>query len=103
MRNSEKLKARSRSVYKADPSKKKAAAAALYKLHTEKKIESSKAIIVPIRPRRKPIILPIRQRGIQLLIEQMQKNENLQQKLLTLQTLSLNVLPLELLIDPSLN
>ena len=32
VRNSEKLKARSRSVYKADPSKKKAAAAALYKL-----------------------------------------------------------------------
>ena len=39
MHNSEKLKARSRSVYKADPSK-KAAAAALYKLQPDKKMES---------------------------------------------------------------
>ena len=30
-------------MYKADPGKKKAAAAALYKLHPKKKIESSKA------------------------------------------------------------
>ena len=37
------LKARSRSVYKADPSKKAAAAAALYKLQPGKKMESSKA------------------------------------------------------------
>ena len=39
---------------------------------------------------------------MELLIEQIQKNEKLQQRLLTLQTLSLNVLPLEVFIDPSL-
>ena len=70
-----------------------------------KRLSLVRPIIVPIRPRRKPIILPVRQRGIlliELLIEQMQKNEKLQQRLVTLQTLSLNVLPLELFIDPSL-
>ena len=75
LRNSERLKARSRSVYMADPSKKKAAVAALYNLQPKKKIGwSIRPIIVPIRPRGKPIVLPI--------------------------TVSLNVLPLELFMDP---
>ena len=59
LRNSERLKARSRSVYKADPSKKKAAVAALYNLQPKKKIESNKAYYCSIKPRRNPIVLPI--------------------------------------------
>ena len=80
--NSEKLKARNRSAYKADPSKKKAAAAALRKLQPEKKLSQIRPIIVPTRPRLKPIVLPTRQRGmhlIDLLIEQIKKKEKLQQ------------------------
>ena len=52
-------------MYKADPSKKKAAAATLYKLQSEKKMESSKAYYCSHKAQKKA---PTRWRGM-LLIE----------------------------------
>ena len=105
MRNSEKLKARSRSVYKANPSKKKAAAAALYKLQPDKKMESSKAYYCCHKAQKKACYIAHkveRNAADRVAYRANAEKEKLQQRLITLQTLSLNVLPLELFIDPSL-
>ena len=59
--NSEKLKARSRSVYKADPSKRQHLQP-FTNCSLRRRWSLVRPIIVPIRPRRKPIIVPIRPR-----------------------------------------
>ena len=74
---------------KADPSK-KAAAASLYKLQPEKKMESSKAYYCSHKAQKKSYycshkaqkLLPTGILLRELLIEQMQKNKKLQQSLL---------------------
>ena len=104
-------------MYKADPSKTEAAAAALYKLQPEKKMESSKAYYCSHKAQKKAYYCSHKaQKKAYYIAHKVERNAAADKvayranpekrkaaaKAITLQTLSRNMLPLELFIDLSL-